>query len=87
MRMDLRLEMRAIDLLHQYSEENLARIFYEYGEEKRSYRVAKEIKSALNGGDNLDSTFALRNLIHRVIKPASYGSYSKDFLKLRFFRL
>lgn len=86
MRMDLRLEMRAIDLLHQYSEENLARIFYEYGEEKRSYRVAKEIKSAVNSGDDLDSTFALRDLIHRVIKPATYGSYSKRFPEVKIFQ-
>lgn len=86
MRMDLRLETRAIDLLHQYSEEKLAGIFFEYGEEKRSYRVAKEVKIALNKGDDLDSTFALRNLIHRVIKPASYGSYSKRFPEVKIFQ-
>jgi 16S rRNA (cytosine1402-N4)-methyltransferase len=86
MRMDLRLEKMAIDVLIGQSEEQLAKIFYEYGEEKRSFRVAKEIKAALSRGADLNSTFALRNLIHNVIKPIPHGSYSKRFPEVKIFQ-
>ena len=43
MRMDRSQEFTAEDVVNTYKEEELARIIYEYGEEKYSRRIAKEI--------------------------------------------
>lgn len=43
MRMDRRAETSAYDIINEYSEEELARIFYEYGEERWSKRIAQFI--------------------------------------------
>jgi 16S rRNA (cytosine1402-N4)-methyltransferase len=46
MRMDTRREVTAADLLAKCSEEELADIFYYYGEEKQARRIAAEIVKA-----------------------------------------
>ena len=43
MRMDLSSELDAYKVVNTYSEENLAKIFFEYGEEKFSRRIASQI--------------------------------------------
>ena len=43
MRMDLSADFTAKDIVNRYKEEDLARILYEYGEEKFSKRIAKNI--------------------------------------------
>lgn len=43
MRMDRRQPLSAADLVNRADEEELARIFYEYGEEHRSRRIAKAV--------------------------------------------
>ena len=43
MRMDPSQDLTAEDVIRNYSEERLARIFFEYGEETRSRKIAKEI--------------------------------------------
>lgn len=43
MRMDRRVSMSAYNVINEYSEDELVRIFYEYGEEKWSKRIAKFI--------------------------------------------
>lgn len=49
--LDMRLdpetnEMRAIDVINQFSQSKLQRIFSEYGEEKEAARIAREIVRA-----------------------------------------
>ena len=43
MRMDQNQEFTAMDLVNEYEEKELARIFYEYGEEKFSRQIARNI--------------------------------------------
>ena len=43
MRMDKTQEFSALDVVNKYSEEKLADIIYEYGEERFSRRIAKSI--------------------------------------------
>lgn len=46
MRMDKNQELSALDVINKYSEEDLAHIIYEYGEEKFSKSIAKNICNA-----------------------------------------
>lgn len=48
MRMDRRRSVSAYDVINDYSEQDLTRIFYEYGEEKWSKRIAKFIAERRN---------------------------------------
>lgn len=43
MRMNPDQEISAIEILNNYSEEKLAKIFLEYGDERRAHKLAKEI--------------------------------------------
>lgn len=43
MRMNQEAEFSAVELLNQYSQEQLAEIFYKYGELKNSYSIANQI--------------------------------------------
>ena len=43
MRFDLRGELTAADVINRYEEEELARVIYEYGEERRSRQIARKI--------------------------------------------
>jgi len=48
LRMDKRSQLTARDILSKYKEEDLTRIFFEYGELKQSKRIARTIVSARN---------------------------------------
>ena len=43
MRMDVRIELRAADIVNEAQEGELARIFRDYGEERRARRIARKI--------------------------------------------
>jgi len=43
MRMDSEQELRAWDVVNKFSEEDLAKIFFEYGEERYARQIAKKI--------------------------------------------
>ena len=43
MRMDVRIELRAADIVNEAQEGELARIFRDYGEERRACRIARKI--------------------------------------------
>lgn len=63
MRMDLSLNVKALDLLTALSEKELARIFLEYGEEKLAKIIAKEIKADL---PLIQTTSDLAQLVKRI---------------------
>jgi 16S rRNA (cytosine1402-N4)-methyltransferase len=65
MRMDLRQELRATDLVNHADEEELARIIYEYGEERASRRIARAIVAA-RANHELMSTAELRAVVARA---------------------
>lgn len=72
MRMDPTDGETAADLLVRLTQDELADVIYHLGEERRSRRVARCIKQALDAGE-LESTFDLRRAIVRAVGPRRVG--------------
>lgn len=66
MRMNPEGETTAEDIVNSFDEEELARIFYQYGEERASRRVAKVIVEARDK-EAITTTMQLANLVSKVI--------------------
>ncbi len=66
MRMDRGQRLSAYQVINEYSEKELARIFKEYGEEKLGKRIAREIKRAK---PKIETTGQLARIIERTISP------------------
>jgi len=66
MRMNRNLSITAYDLLKALNEKELAKLFYKYGEEKYSKRIAKAIKKS----NSIENVGDLTSLIYRVV-PAT----------------
>ena len=67
MRMDPEADLSATDLVNTYEEEELANIIYQYGEEKRSRRIAKAICMARRQA-RIETTKQLADIVESV-KP------------------
>jgi 16S rRNA (cytosine1402-N4)-methyltransferase len=72
MRMDCSCGPTARELIEQLSQEELAETIYQYGEERRSRRVARCIKQALRN-DELRTTLDLRRAVVRAVGPHRIG--------------
>ena len=70
MRMDRRATKTAYDIVNTYSEEELKRILFTYGEEKFSARIARAIISAREKKP-IETTFELSELIKNAIPAAA----------------
>jgi 16S rRNA (cytosine1402-N4)-methyltransferase len=68
MRMDQNQKTSAADLLAVVDEEKLARIFFEYGDEKFSRRIAREIVSRRKT-DPVTTTFELAAICEKIYPP------------------
>lgn len=66
MRMDQRAKLTAYDLVNEESEEELARILREYGEERMARRIARTIVQARRRRP-IESTGELRALVERAL--------------------
>ncbi len=66
MRMDSGANLRAYDLVNEQNETDLARIIYEYGEERASRRIARAIVEARRRHP-VETTGELRALVERAI--------------------
>jgi len=66
MRMDNRQTLRAYDLVNEESAEELARIIYEYGEERASRRIAKLVVEARRRHP-IETTAELRAIVERAL--------------------
>lgn len=66
MRMDRSSDFSAYDVVNTYSEEELTRIFFEYGEEKFSRRVARLITQQRQQ-KNIETTMELVDIIKQAI--------------------
>jgi 16S rRNA (cytosine1402-N4)-methyltransferase len=66
MRMDVGSNLRAYDLVNEEPEADLARIIYEYGEERGSRRIARTIVEA-RAQHPVETTGELRALIERAV--------------------
>ena len=62
MRFDMNSELSAYDVVNKYSEEDLVRIFSEYGEERFSKRIAKKIVETRRN-KTIDTTGELADII------------------------
>ncbi len=83
MRMDDRAELSAADLVNQWEEEALIRIFREYGEERRAARVAREIVKA-RSLKPIATTFELSEIVARAIpKTSAKNPATKVFQAIR----
>ncbi len=72
MRMDRESGETALELLERLSDDELANVIYEFGDERRSRRIARSIKKAL-GAAELRTTLDLRRAIVRAVGPARVG--------------
>lgn len=69
MRMDQNANLTARDVVNEYSQDELTKIFYDYGEEKFSYLIAKKIVSARNIKP-INTTFELVEIIKSALPAA-----------------
>ena len=60
-------EETAAELLARLPEEEIARIIYEYGEERRSRRIARRIVERREAGDPVETTADLAELVARAV--------------------
>src|SRR3989440_6693763 len=67
MRMDISGGETAAELLGRLSEEEIARIIFEYGEERRSRRIAKRIVERREEGHPLKTTKELADLVAKAV--------------------
>jgi 16S rRNA (cytosine1402-N4)-methyltransferase len=72
MRMDTSTGETALDLVARLSDDELADVIFHYGEEKRSRRIARSVKRALEEGA-LSTTLDLRRAIVRAVGPVRVG--------------
>jgi 16S rRNA (cytosine1402-N4)-methyltransferase len=85
MRMDPSRGETALELIERLSQDELANVIYELGEERRSRRVARCIKQALAAGE-LRDTLELRRAVVRAVGPRRLGGVdpaTKTFQALR----
>lgn len=72
MRMDTSSGETALEMIERLSDDELANVIYEYGEERRSRRIARKIKQAHAAGD-LRTTLDLRRAIVAAVGPVRVG--------------
>jgi 16S rRNA (cytosine1402-N4)-methyltransferase len=70
MRMDVRASFSARDLVNTWGEEELIRIFREYGEERHAARVAREIVK-VRANSEIATTLGLADLVARIVPKTS----------------
>jgi len=87
MRIDKRLQATASDILKSYEEEALANLFYEFGGERFSRKIAAAIVYDRNIGKFYETTEALKGLCERVLskhyRSAKIHPATKVFQALR----
>ncbi len=72
MRMDPSEGETALELIARVTDDELANIIFDYGEEKRSRRIARSVKRAL-ADNQLETTLDLRRAIVRAVGPVRVG--------------
>jgi len=85
MRMDHRKPLTAADIVNTWSEQDLARLFIEYGEVQRPYRVVRAIVHDRKHRKPFETTKELASMIERVDGWRKKGAHpaTRYFLALR----
>jgi 16S rRNA (cytosine1402-N4)-methyltransferase len=65
MRMDKNLKLTACDVINDFDEDKIAKIIYEYGEERNSRKIAKQIVNARKS-KKIETTGELKELILEI---------------------
>lgn len=82
MRMNQENELTAEIIVNEYSQDELEKIFFEYGEEKFSRLIAKNIIKAREDY-RIDTTFKLKEIVTKSIKSNEAHSEKRVFQALR----
>ena len=83
MRMNQNDKLTAADILNGYSREDLTRIFFEFGEERKSRVIANLIVKERER-EVFNSTSQLKKIIEKIVNPKyKIKSYSRIFQALR----
>lgn len=85
LRMDKTKKLNAAELLNTFSEENIAQILFEFGEEKNSRQIAKRI-CEIRSIKKIETTFDLSSIIEKLT-PQKYltKTLSRVFQALRIY--
>ena len=87
MRMDRTQGMTAEDLLKRLSEKEMADVFWRYGEERRSRRVARAIVQERKKGVHINTTTQLAKIVERALYvPGKYQKKRKIHPATRVFQ-
>ena len=82
MRMDQRQELKAMDVLKNYTEEKLHKIFEQYGEVTNSKTLAKTIVQQRNMA-SLQTINEFKNALHAIVKGNPNKYFAQVFQALR----
>ena len=82
MRMNKEQELTAMDIVNSYSENDLEKIFSEYGEEKFSRKIANKIVKERNT-KNIETTYQLADIIRASVGKNPVDSFKRIFQALR----
>lgn len=82
MRMDQTQELSAKDIVNGYSIEELEKIFFEYGEEKFSKRIAEKIAQARKI-KTIETTYELADIVRSAVPKDAVNSFKRIFQALR----
>jgi 16S rRNA (cytosine1402-N4)-methyltransferase len=85
LRMDKTIKITASDVINSFSEEDLANVFYEFGEEKNSRKISKKIVEKRNA-DKIKTTGQLVSIISELV-PQNFQrkTLSRIFQALRIY--
>lgn len=82
MRMNQDNELTAEVIVNEYSQDELERIFFEYGEERFARAIARNIVR-LRDEERIDTTFKLREIVRKSIKSQDAHPEKRVFQTLR----
>jgi 16S rRNA (cytosine1402-N4)-methyltransferase len=82
MRMNREQELDAEYIINNYSEEELEKIFFEYGEENYSKRIVSKILK-VRENKNIETTFELADIIREAVPKNTVDSLKRIFQALR----
>lgn len=82
MRMDQSEGISAKDIVNTYSKEDLEKVFFEYGEEKFSRKIAEKILKAREEKE-INTTYELADIIRAAVPKNAIDSFKRIFQALR----
>ena len=82
MRMNKEQDLTAEEVINSYSKEELSDIFFKYGEEKFSKRIADKIVNARNE-KRIETTYELADIIRAAVPKDAVDSFKRIFQALR----